>query len=312
MSGYAETKVYSERKLAELRTDLASFVPPGELVVTCGSYARREAVADSDLDFFAVTRGSSKEAAPPWFGALEASVIRLIGKLPSRDGAFSKVVSRSALLRHYGGSKDTNRSITRRMLYLLEGEYLTNEAEFLKIRREIVERYVKNTPSDHQLAFYLLNDVIRYWRTMAVDYAQKTYQAKNKKPYAIRNVKLVFSRKLIYASGLFSIALTANRRKDDKLAILDMLFSMTPTDRVKYICGEPQAQRLFEIYDIFLEKMSDPVIRKHLETLKRSEKGTDKVFREIKNEGHYFSRELMGLFDRTFHASHPIHMAVVF
>ena len=258
-----------------------------------------------------MTPGSAKDA-PPWFASVENAVLDLVGKLPSRGGAFSKLVSRKALLRNYGGSKDTNKSITRRMLYLLEGEFLTNESEFLSIRNDIIESYVGNTPSDHQLAFYLLNDTIRYWRTMAVDYAQKTYHAANKKPWAIRNVKLVFSRKLIYASGLFSIALTADRRKDDKISILNTMFAMTPIDRIKYICGEVQSQRLFEIYDTFLDKMSDKETREHLEKLKRNKKETDKIFREIKNEGHYFSRELMGLLHRTFHASHPIHMAIIF
>src|SRR5437868_8415601 len=102
VSGYTETKDYSEQKLSELRTELVSFVPPGELVVTCGSYARREAVEDSDLDFFAVTQGITKDA-PGWFASVENAVVDIVGKLPSRGGAFSKIVSRNALLRNYGG-----------------------------------------------------------------------------------------------------------------------------------------------------------------------------------------------------------------
>ena len=46
--------------------------------------------------------------------------------------------------------------------------------------------------------------------------------------------------------------------------------------------------------------------------LNREERNSDPTFRELKNEGHYFSRELMGLFHKTFHLSHPIHMAVTF
>ena len=124
--------------------------------------------------------------------------------------------------------------------------------------------------------------------------------------------RLVFSRKLIYASGLFSVALTADRREPDKIEILEKLFSMTPIDRIRYICGEAQSKRLLQMYDFFLDKMSDEIVREHLKSLKKTQKQTDKIFREIKNEGHYFSRELMGLFHRTFHASHPIHMAVIF
>lgn len=198
------------------------------------------------------------------------------------------------------------------MLYLLEGEYLTEPDQFQCIRRSIIERYVGNTPSDHQIAFYLLNDIIRYWRTMAVDYADKTYGTTNPKPWAIRNIKLVFSRKLIYASGLFSFALTADRTLAKKAEILEMLFSMTPIDRIRYVCGDTSSKRLLEMYDVFLERTSNSEIRKHLDSLERENRADDSIFRDLKNEGHYFSRELMGLFDRTFHSSHPIHMAVVF
>ncbi|HUE79397.1 MAG TPA: hypothetical protein VMN38_07180 [Sphingomicrobium sp.] len=313
MGGYSETTVFTNDRLLDLRTKLGALVPDDELVVTCGSYARREAVPDSDLDFFSITSASIKKGAPHWFKKVEATVKQTVGKLPSRDGAFADLVKKEGLLRNFGGTKDTNNSITRRILFLLEGEYLTNEQEFVAVRRKILEKYVGDTPSDHQLAFYLLNDVVRYWRTLAVDYADKTSDAsKKKKPWAIRNVKLVFSRKLIYASGLFSIALTADRRKDDKVALLEMLFAMTPIDRIRHVCGESQSESLLQMYDFFLDKMADQLTRDHLTGLLKSEKSSDPIFRQIKNEGHYFSRELMGLFHRTFHASHPIHMAVIF
>lgn len=312
MGGFADTKKFSEAKLKELRTKLKSIVPSGQLVVTCGSYARREAVADSDLDFYSVSSSSSRDERPTWFEDLEEVVTQVVGKLPSRDGAFSEVIKTSELLKNYGGLNDTNKSITRRMLYLLEGEYLTNEVEFKSFRRKIIERYVGNTPRDHQIAFYLLNDIIRYWRTLAVDYAEKTYGSDKKKPWAIRNVKLVFSRKLIYASGLFSVALTADRQEAAKADILEQLFSMTPLERIQHVCGSGEAARLIQMYDHFLEKMASADIRAHLESLPTCDKSSDTLFREIKNEGHYFSRELMSLLDRTFHSSHPIHMAVIF
>lgn len=311
MGGIEIAKAFSEAKLSELRSALSTVVPSDELVMTCGSYARREASPASDMDFYSILNDGGAEE-PYWASELRSSVQRVIGKLPAQNGAFATNIKKSELLKDYGGSRDSNETITRRMLYLLEGEYLTNPELFVAVRKAIIERYVGNTTSDHQIAFYLLNDIIRYWRTMAVDYAAKTYGTTNPKPWAIRNIKLVFSRKLIYASGLFSTALTADRTFYKKIEILEMLFGMTPIDRIKYICGEGASKRLFQMYDIFLEQSGDTEIRSHLDNLSREAGVDDPVFRDLKNEGHYFSRELMGLLHRTFHASHPIHMAVIF
>ena len=57
-------KEYSEAKLAALWARLAHMIPPEEMVLTCWSYARREASAESDIDFFVITQGpaSSEES----------------------------------------------------------------------------------------------------------------------------------------------------------------------------------------------------------------------------------------------------------
>ena len=182
--GYVATKSFSDRKLEELRAKLPTIVPAGELVVTCGSYARREAAPDFDMDFFSVSTSADGEN-PDWLEGLEGAVTAIGAKPLARGGAFSAVIPTAELLKNYGGSHDTNGTITRRMLYLLEGEYLTENDRFVELRTKILEKYVSNTPRDHQLAFYLLNDLIRYWRTIAVDYAEKTHGADKPKPWAI-------------------------------------------------------------------------------------------------------------------------------
>jgi len=194
---------------------------------------------------------------------------------------------------------------------LLEGEWLSNEEGFDSIRKCVIERYVKGTPKDHQLALFLLNDIIRYWRTIAVDFAFKTTEGDSPKPWAIRNIKLVFSRKLMYAGGLFAVGMTVDRTEESKVKILEDLFRMPVIERMKYLCGPNRISKALASYDFFLRAMEDDAVRNHLKKL-TLEGRYDPLFRDLKNEAHRFTRELLGAFERTFHSTHPIRRAVIF
>jgi hypothetical protein len=77
------------------------------------------------------------------------------------------------------------------------------------------------------------------------------------------------------------------------------------------ICGEANMKAVLESYNHFLEKLEDREVRKQLKTLKKTGR-SDPLFRDLKNEGHHFTRELLKLFEQTFDSTHPIHRAVVF
>jgi len=308
-SAYERTKSLSNNNLEKLRVALAPIVPKEAVALTCGSYARREATSGSDLDFF-VLLPNHNGSDPEWFPAAQDVIKGIVSKPPALGGAFDAVTRTSALLENFGGDEDVNKTITRRMLYLLEGEYLTNEVEFKRIRQRIIARYVDETSRDHQLAQYLLNDIIRYWRTVTVDYSEKTRVSG--KPWAIRNIKLVYSRKIMYASGLFSVAMTADRTADRKIEKLEELFALPALDRIVEICGEGRTRCLRQSYDVFLDQLDDVNVRAHLETLPKECRDSDSIYRDLKNEGHRFTRELMLAFEGTFHSTHPIRRAVLF
>jgi hypothetical protein len=215
------------------------------------------------------------------------------------------------MLRNIGGEGDDNQKITRRMLFLLEGEWLFNEKGLRSVRRQILERYIGVGMTDHQLALFLLNDIIRYYRTIAVDYEFKTAEGESPKPWGIRNIKLVFSRKLLYASGLFSVAMTADRARDQKIELLENLFDLPAIERMISICGLPKMEAVLSSYNHFLGRLEDPEVRDRLKGLGKDERD-DPLFRELKNEGHHFTRELLKLFENTFDSTHPIRRAVVF
>ncbi len=297
---------YSRSTLDELRERLTHLLPESRVVLVCGSYARHEASENSDVDFFVLSSDTNGDSS--LLDKVRCAVKKSVPNEPSENGAFGVSVDREELLGNIGGEDDTNRNMTRRILFLLEGEWLYNETGLRDFRREILERYIREDMSDHQLALFLLNDVIRYYRTVAVDYEFKITRGK---PWGIRNIKLIFSRKLLYASGLFSVAMTADRSRRDKIRILEDLFELPVMERMISICGRSRMEAVLNGYNLFLEKMENPDTRRHLIDLPRWERN-DPLFRDLKNEGHHFTRELLKLFENTFDSTHPIHWAIKF
>src|SRR4028118_513045 len=128
---YAAAKIFSEEKLSTLRKALESIVPNDSVALTCGSFARRDASAQSDIDFFLISRGKAATGKPPpsWLADAHRAIKEIIPKTPAEGGAFAQHINRDGILRDFGGSKDSNATITRRMLYLLAGEWRSNEGE---------------------------------------------------------------------------------------------------------------------------------------------------------------------------------------
>ncbi len=241
---------YSDCQLSKIRDRLEELsLDSTALLVCCGSYARGEASEQSDIDYFMISDSTDKDTEI--FQTVRSEIRSIIPTGPSKDGAFAMEVNRTEILDNIGGDNDNNQKITRRILFLLEGVSLFNEPGLQCFRREILERYIREGMTEHQLALFLLNDIIRYYRTVAVDYEFKISVNDSPKPWAIRNIKLVFSRKLLYASGLFSIAMTADRTREEKIKILEDLFGCPVVERMIKICGKAAMEPVLTSYNFF-------------------------------------------------------------
>jgi len=89
----------------------------------------------------------------------------------------------------------------RRVLLLLESQALWNSTYFDELRSMLTEQYAPMSRRRDEAFRLLINDLIRYFRTICVNYHAVKGDDPDKWP--IRNIKLRHSRILMYTSLLF-------------------------------------------------------------------------------------------------------------
>jgi predicted nucleotidyltransferase len=309
-------KEYSKNVIDKLRTDFEENIKSQNFcVVTTGSFARCEASNASDLDYFIITKNNQKNIEPT--DSCKTQIIGIINKYVKNETGDTETFGQDAVVNiedlttNIGGSKDGNAQFTRRMLFLLEGKCLYNVKLFNSFKKQLIGEYIKVTVSDHQLSRFFLNDIIRFYRTMTTDFEHKT--SEKSKPWGLRNIKLTFSRKLLYFGGVITVAQTAQKTRDIKISETLKLLDMSPLERIEYIANY-RVDKVFRLYDFFLEKISNDKIREELEKVKidTDPKNNPEIFRELKNESKHFSWALSTLLREIYDEAHPIHHALIF
>jgi len=130
-----EARQYSRVQISLLRVELEKILDKNEVgIVVVGSFGRAEASPHSDLDFFLIKRRPEYDPSSD-LEKVKNKVTELGIKQPSFDGAFASHIDLSSdILKNIGGFQDTNQKLTRRVLLLLEGTWLHNQALYDELR----------------------------------------------------------------------------------------------------------------------------------------------------------------------------------
>lgn len=274
--------------LADRRARLPGGAEEGVAVVLMGSWGRRELTSGSDDDF--VVLGDGEPSPDAVRGVLDSA--------PGREGIFGGRARPEDLVERIGLGHDTNDNLTRRMLFLLESVALLGEEVHAAARGAILRRYLDAGVRDQRVPRFLLNDLIRYWRTICVDFEGKARE-RGDEGWGLRNAKLRTSRKLLFAGGLLPVLECHELRSDAMQASLDLAFAMPPTDRVaaafvRYEAADAGARAL-RAYDAFVGLLDDPQARAHLAGLSREAAQTDGLFRRARAYGDQLESGLLAL-----------------
>jgi len=255
-----------------------------------GSYARREVTSGSDVDLFFLTDDiiGTVEAEQ---GKYNKRLIENELKMPAAGGVFDTPLSIKETMEQIGGMDDTNTFITRRMLLLLEGEWIFNKSGFDDTRAQLIDCYVRDELRLDQICMFLLNDIIRYWRTICVDFEHKVNN--DSKPKAIRLIKLRFSRMMLYLAGILAVGETYNKKSTEKRETLIKLFAMPGIERFQHIVGS-EGNPILELYAQFLKALDNVEIRQELEIL-GSEGMKTKEYENLRQFAQEFRDEISEL-----------------
>lgn len=240
---------------------------------TTGSYGRHEAGENSDLDLFFLFENEENKFSKIDKTLIDSEIILACRdmSLPefSGDGEYLEMHNVKKIYSELGSRNDDYENFfTARMLLLLESKAIYNEELYYKIIKEIIHKYYGDFHA-HEKNFapiFLVNDVIRFWRTLCLNYEHNRNrkadekdtleQIKRKKSKAhIKNLKLKFSRKLTCYSLLINILYAEEVLNEDKIFEIVKLSPLGRLEQLSQINPniKSKIEEIFDLYNWFLD-----------------------------------------------------------
>ncbi len=212
---FEQRAVEAEHRIAKLREVLesqlsnipASDAHPSLCIYATGSLARKEATQHSDLDAFFLLSGD--EGEKPLGRIRDVKILNAVlnaqeaGQFPdfSNDGAYLKFLYIDDVVRCIGSRDDDYKNaFTARILLLTESTYLYGKDNYNNFKTQIIDKYFQDfhDHSDNFRPIFLLNDLIRFWRTLCLNYENSRHwrvdDGMKRAKGHLDNLKLKFSR----------------------------------------------------------------------------------------------------------------------
>lgn len=273
---------YSLARLRELgeRLQPARVLVSGHPLCVCatGSYGRLEAWERSDADVFFLYDDADETQRLPLtsfirFAALLIEAAEAMEFPPfSGDGRYLEVQYVGEMENVLGSPEDDSlNAFTARMLLLLESQPVYDEATYLRLLERIVGFYYRDY-ADHSEEFLptiLLNDILRFWRTLTLNYEHHRLKLREligealerkKADSALKNYKLKVSRLATCFSMVASLSAEPVPVTPEK--VLEFC-RITPTERFERVRAHSTAasqlvSELFRAYGEFLTFVQRP------------------------------------------------------
>jgi hypothetical protein len=239
-----DSKSSSKRKMEELQKEILisfneedfskSFLT-NVCVYACGSLARHELVANSDLDLFFIYDGESPISNIDkyrFFSKLYDINKKCGFKEPSKGGGFWDFITKENLLDIGSRNEDYNNSFTARLLLILESKPILNKTLYNKIIEDTTSLYFKDY-EEHKEDFapmYLINDILRYWYTLTLNYEFRRDKKDNNQDKHWKRLKLKYPR-LLTCYSTIACLFKNNISHTDVIEIINK----TPIERLQYV-----------------------------------------------------------------------------
>lgn len=255
-------------------------------IYATGSYGRLEAWEESDADLFFLFGGLSAndKLSDIKFIEIAAALISIARSMGfpefSGDGEYLNVHNVADMDRVLGSPADDSiNAFTARMLLILESRPVYNQEVYDRLLKTVIGFYFEDF-EDHPEDFlpnFLTNDILRFWRTLTLNYEEKRRKirriedldelAEKKSTSALRNYKLKFSRMSTCFSMISSLAASPVPVSIDRVI---ELCAMSPKERFGQLrdSGTRAAElvdQLDQLYEEFLEFVQRPKAELHVE-----------------------------------------------